>query len=255
MMSVLTTWTTFCSPMCISIMREARALWRLRYRARAFYGVRHVIDPTVLVAAAQAVYGAARFREQHGDVRGIPAERVAAVADGERVKVGGRSFEFIHTPGHAMHHLCIVDRDSNVVFTGDTFGVSYREFDTAAGEFIFPTTTPSQFDPEQLHASINRILEFKPKTAYLTHYGPVREVQKLGLDLHTDIDEFVRIATGVADQPRRIERMAAAIFDYLSARLDDHGYSGRAQERHALLDGDIELNAAGLDAWLSRRSA
>jgi glyoxylase-like metal-dependent hydrolase (beta-lactamase superfamily II) len=218
-------------------------------------GVRHVIDPTVLVAAAQAVYGAARFREQHGDVRGIPAERVAAVADGERVKVGGRSFEFIHTPGHAMHHLCIVDRDSNVVFTGDTFGVSYREFDTAAGEFIFPTTTPSQFDPEQLHASINRILEFKPKTAYLTHYGPVREVQKLGLDLHTDIDEFVRIATGVADQPRRIERMAAAIFDYLSARLDDHGYSGRAQERHALLDGDIELNAAGLDAWLSRRSA
>jgi hypothetical protein len=132
--------------------------------------------------------------------------------------------------------------------------VSYREFDTAAGEFIFPTTTPSQFDPEQLHASIERILALKPQTAYLTHYGPVRDVEKLGRDLHADIDEFVRIAAGVADRPDRIEQIAVSIFDYLSMRLGAHGYSGDAGERHALLDGDVALNAAGLDVWLSRRS-
>ena len=217
-------------------------------------GMRHVIDPGVLVAAAKAVYGEAKFLEQHGDVSGIPAERVAAAADGDRITLGRRTFEFIHTPGHALHHLCIVDRDSQIVFTGDTFGVSYREFDTAAGEFIFPTTTPSQFDPEQLHASIERILALKPQTAYLTHYGPVRDVEKLGRDLHADIDEFVRIAAGVADRPDRIEQIAVSIFDYLSMRLGAHGYSGDAGERHALLDGDVALNAAGLDVWLSRRS-
>jgi len=217
-------------------------------------GVRHVIDPSVLVAAAKAVYGESKFVAQHGNVSGIAAERVAAVADGERIKLGTRTLEFVHTPGHALHHVCIVDRDSQAVFTGDTFGVSYREFDTAAGEFIFPTTSPSQFDPEQLHASIDRILAFKPRTAYLTHYGPVREVEKLGGQLHADIDEFVRIASRAANHPDRIEQMAVAIFDYLSMRLDEHGFSAEATLRHALLDGDVALNAAGLDVWLSRRS-
>jgi glyoxylase-like metal-dependent hydrolase (beta-lactamase superfamily II) len=163
--------------------------------------------------------------------------------------------ELIYTPGHALHHLCIVDRDTAEVFTGDTFGVSYRELDTAAGEFIFPTTSPSQFDPQQLHASIDRILEYKPKCAYLTHYSRVGHVDELALDLHSDIDAFVRIARTVADAPDKAERMRPMLFDHLSARLATRGFMGDAAEQHAVLDGDIALNAAGLALWLARRSA
>ena len=53
--------------------------------------------------------------------------------------------------------VCILDPDTRELFTGDTFGISYRESDTAAGPFIFPTTTPPQFDPEQLRASVARL--------------------------------------------------------------------------------------------------
>ncbi len=233
--------------------RLAAALPRARVLVHP-RGVSHLVDPSVLIAATKVVYGEARFAEEYGDIAAIPAEHVAAMEDGQRVKVGRRTLEFIHTPGHALHHLCILDRDSAEVFTGDTFGLSYRELDTAAGEFIFPTTSPSQFDPGQLHSSIDRILELKPKAAYLTHYSRVGRVAELGADLHADIDESVRIARSVAAGPGRTGAIQALLFEHLSARLDRHGFSGDAGVRHAVLDGDLALNAAGLLSWLSRRT-
>jgi glyoxylase-like metal-dependent hydrolase (beta-lactamase superfamily II) len=216
-------------------------------------GAAHIVDPTVLVAATKVVYGQERFLREYGEIVGIPADRVDPMQDGGRVRLGGRTLEVMHTPGHALHHLCILDRESAEIFTGDTFGVSYREFDTAAGEFIFPTTTPTQFDPAQLHASIDRVLAAKPGTAYLTHYSRVQHVDKLGADLHSDIDVFVGIARHIAAGPARAERIAEALFEHLSLRLDRHGFTGDTALRHAVLDGDVSLNAAGLASWLSRR--
>jgi glyoxylase-like metal-dependent hydrolase (beta-lactamase superfamily II) len=234
--------------------RLAAALPRARVLVHP-RGLAHIIDPSILAAATKALYGEVRFAEEYGEVSGVPAERIDAVEDGRRIRLGRRTLELIYTPGHALHHLCIVDRDTAEVFTGDTFGVSYRELDTAAGEFIFPTTSPSQFDPQQLHASIDRILEYKPTTAYLTHYSRVRHVDELALDLHSDIDAFVRIARTVADAPDKALRMTTMLFDHLSARLAARGFTGDAAEQHAVLDGDIALNAAGLALWLARRSA
>jgi len=232
--------------------RLAAALPRARVLVHP-RGAPHIIDPSQLVAATRGVYGDERFSREYGEIRGIPAARVDAVKDGRRVALGRRTLEFLHTPGHALHHLCILDRDTSEIFTGDTFGVSYREFDTAAGPFIFPTTSPSQFDPAQLHASIDRIVASGATIAYLTHYSRVEPIDRLSLDLHADIDAFVRIALGVAGESDRVERMIPMLFDHLSKRLDRHGFAGTAAERHAGLDGDVALNAAGLHAWLSRR--
>jgi glyoxylase-like metal-dependent hydrolase (beta-lactamase superfamily II) len=215
-------------------------------------GAPHLADPSRLIAATRAVYGAQRFAELYGDIRPIPAARIAAVSDGQKIVLGTRTWEFIHTPGHALHHVCIVDREAGDIFTGDTFGVSYREFDTAAGEFVFTTSTPTQFDPSQLHASVERLLKFEPRALYLTHYGRVGDAPRLGADLHADIDAFVSIARGAASAADPVADMAPKLFAHLSARLDAHGFAGDAARRHAILDGDIELNAAGLAAWLAR---
>jgi len=148
--------------------------------------------------------------------------------------------------------VCIVDRDAREVFAGDTFGVSYRETDTAAGEFIFPTTSPAQFDPIQLRASISRIALLEPERVYVTHFGRVTGIDKLARDLLADVDAFVRIARDAAPHRERARRMRAQLFGYLCARLDAHGFTSDEQLRHAVLDGDVALNAAGLDAWLTR---
>ncbi len=215
-------------------------------------GAAHIRDPAKLIAATIAVYGEAAYERYYGEMSPVPADRIVAVEEGERLRLGRRALEFIHTPGHALHHLCIVDRDAGELFAGDTFGVSYRELDTSAGEFVFAATTPSQFDPAQLHASVERIVRLRPKAAYLTHYSRVEEIERLGADLHADIDAYVAIAGRCAAAPMRTQSIAAQLFDHLSERLDAHGYSSDVALRHELLDGDVRLNTAGLDAWLSR---
>ena len=215
-------------------------------------GAPHLTDPAKLLAAAKAVYGEEGFAEQFGEAVPIPAERIATVADGERLAFGARTLEFLHTPGHALHHVCILDRDTRELFTGDTFGVSYRDSDTAAGPFIFTAATPSQFDPEQLRASVARLAALEPRCVYLTHYGRVDPVAKLARDLDADIDAIARIARAFAANPDRLQRIERELFAHLSRRLQAHGFAGDETARHALLDGDVMLNAAGLDVWLRR---
>src|ERR1700739_4515533 len=110
-------------------------------------GAPHMVAPTRLIAASKVVYGAERFRQLYGELVPIPAGRVRVVQDGERVTLGGRTLELIHTPGHAQHHYAIVDAAHASLFSGDTFGISYRALDTADGAFITPSTVSTQFDP------------------------------------------------------------------------------------------------------------
>jgi glyoxylase-like metal-dependent hydrolase (beta-lactamase superfamily II) len=215
----------------------------------------HMSDPARLIAATIAVYGESHYARHYGAIIPVPAGRIRVVDDGARISLGSRTFEFLHTPGHALHHVSLLDLDAREMFTGDTFGISYRELDTAAGEFLFTTTSPTQFDPQQLHASVDRILALAPRALYLTHYSRVGHVERLGADMHADIDACVRIAQGAAAAPDPAAAMEPRLFARLSQRLDAHGCTLGAAERHALLDLDIGLNAAGLVSWLSRSAA
>jgi len=215
-------------------------------------GAPHLVDPTKLVAGAIQVYGEAAYRRLYGKLIPIPADRVHVTSDGERLKLGRRNFEFIDAPGHARHHHCPIDLDGREVYSGDNFGICYREFDTARGAFMLPTTTPVQFDPVAMHATIDRLMSYQPTRIFQTHFGPVTDLQRLAGDLHAALEELVRIARRHADAPDRSARIEADMFEYLSAGLDAHGYRGDLARRHEFLDDDVRLNAAGLDVWLSR---
>jgi glyoxylase-like metal-dependent hydrolase (beta-lactamase superfamily II) len=217
-------------------------------------GARHLSDPAKLIAGSIQVYGEKVFRELYGTLVALPAERMLIAEDGLRLSLAGRPLELIHTPGHALHHYAIVDLDTRVIFSGDNFGISYRDFDTSHGEFIFPTTTPVQFDPEAMHATIDRLMEYQPKAIYLTHYSRVNDLARLARDLHAAVDAFVEMARrhhGKADRGALIRREMAGWFD---AALDRHGYTGDAATRRELLAVDIDLNSQGLEVWLDRRA-
>ena len=92
-------------------------------------GARHMIDPSALYEGARAVYGDEEMARSYGKLFAVPAERVVSPVDGETLALAGRPLHFIDTPGHARHHHCIWDERSRGMFTGDTFGLSYREFD------------------------------------------------------------------------------------------------------------------------------
>ena len=233
----------------------AGQLMRALPRARAVLhprGAPHMLDPAKLIAGTVAVYGEAMYRQLYGEIVPIAAERVILANDRDRIALGSRTFELLDTPGHARHHYCAHDLDHDDIFSGDTFGISYREFDTAAGPFAFPTTTPVQFDPGALHASLDRLMARRPRRMVLTHFGPVADLERLSSDLHADIDEFVAVARRHADAADRTARIAEDMFAHLSSRLDAHGYVGDEALRHELLDPDIRLNTQGLEVWLAR---
>jgi len=215
-------------------------------------GAPHMIDPSKLIAGSIQVYGEALYRQLYGELLPIPAERVLVAEDGLRLRLGRRRFEFVDAPGHARHHHCPVDLDYREVYSGDNFGICYREFDTARGPFMLPTTTPVQFEPDALHATIDRLMSYRPQRVYQTHFGPVTDVERLAEDLHSSLVEFVRIARRHARDPDRRARIEDDLFRWLSERLDYHGYGGDTARRHAFLDEDIRLNAAGLEVWLDR---
>ncbi|WP_049622363.1 MBL fold metallo-hydrolase [Frateuria defendens] len=217
-------------------------------------GARHMIDPSQLWAGASAVYGEATMEHTYGRLRPVPAGRVVEAADGHVIDLAGRPLRCLDTPGHARHHLSVHDARAKVCFTGDTFGLSYRELDTAKGPFVLPTTSPVQFDPVALHASIDRLAALEPEAVYPTHYGRVEPVQRLAGDLHEQIDAMVAFAHAAASKRDRHAWLSDALTDYYGARAAAHGWSGGRKRLKELLGMDIELNTQGLEVWLDREA-
>jgi glyoxylase-like metal-dependent hydrolase (beta-lactamase superfamily II) len=214
-------------------------------------GAPHMLDPSKLIEGTRAVYGPALYSQLYGEILPIAQDRLVIAQDGQRFDLAHRTFECIHTPGHAMHHQAIVDHGANAVFTGDTFGISYREFDTANGPWITPTTTPTQFDPRQLKGSIARVMQFRPRKLYLTHYSEVGDCARLANDMVDAIDEFVAIARASGGD---VKRMRFELRSRAHAALHDHGCKLSAEKIDDILGKDFELNAAGLAAWLQREA-
>lgn len=215
-------------------------------------GARHMVDPSKLIAGATAVYGEAEMRRDYGEILPVPESRVVVAEDGHVVDFQGRELVCIDTPGHARHHYCVWDARSRGWFTGDTFGLSYRELDSANGPFVLPTSSPVQFEPEELKASIARLLARAPRWMYLTHYGRVGDVERLARDLYAQIDAMVAIGRDCDGRPDRHRCLVEALRTLYLERARVHGCPLDDAGVERVLGMDIELNAQGLASWLDR---
>lgn len=217
-------------------------------------GARHMVDPSLLIAGATQVYGEEVMRRDYGDITPVAEDRVVEATDGMAIDLAGRTLLCLDTPGHAKHHLAVHDERANAFFTGDIFGLSYRELDTERGPFIIPTTSPVQFDPVEAHASVDRMMKYTPEAMYLTHYGRVEHVPRLAQDLHDQLDAMVEIARAQAHAHDR-ERVVAEAFRQLYIdRAWAHGVTLPAEQIADLLRVDIRLNAQGILVWLDRQA-
>lgn len=215
-------------------------------------GARHMIDPTALWQGATGVYGAEQMARAYGALVPVPAERVRATVDGETIHLAGRPLMFAHTPGHALHHHCIWDVRSAGWFTGDNFGMAYPEFNVGGRAFIFPTTTPVQFDPAAMRASIARLMATSPRQMFLTHYSRIVDVPDCAARLEQMIAATVDAALARRDAPDRVQAITAALMTLYGDGARAFGVALPDDEIAALLHDDAALNAAGLIAWLDR---
>ena len=217
-------------------------------------GARHLVDPSALYAGALAVYGQAEMDRNYGQLVPVEASRIVSSTDGGEVRLAGRALVTIDTPGHARHHHCIWDETSRGWFTGDTFGLSYREFDSPAGAWILPTTTPVQFEPEALQASIARLMARDPQRMYLTHYGCVTDVPRLAGLLLAQLEQLVSRSRALQHAPQRTQALREAVLEVHLSSLAAHGCPMARERAQALLELDVTLNVQGIEAWLDREA-
>lgn len=215
-------------------------------------GAPHMVDPTRLMQGTEAVYGVEQTRTMYGDVQPIDESRCLIPDDEEWFDLNGRQMQALYTEGHALHHYSLNDPTARGVFTGDSFGVSYRELDTAAGEMIFPTSTPTHFDPDAAHVSVDRIMGCNPEQLYLTHYSRVRDLDRLAADMHAGIDAYVEMALANKEADDLQAAIQPAMAGYLQGRALDHGFKGGEEALQSILEIDILLNTKGLVSWLQR---
>jgi glyoxylase-like metal-dependent hydrolase (beta-lactamase superfamily II) len=209
---------------------------------------RHLIDPTKLVASAKQVYGEVLFERLYGVISAIPAARVHVQEDESKVELGGATLRFLHTRGHANHHFVVHDEQSNVVFTGDTFGLVYPALQRGH-RFAYPSTSPTDFDGEAAIASVRRIEALKPRSVLLTHFGMFDDVKVIG----DQLVQWLEFSSGLAAEGKksgdelgtleqRFKWQLEQEFELAASRAD----LVLSDEDRKLIRFDLELNAQGL---------
>ncbi len=161
--------------------------------------VRHFIEPSRLIAGVKAVYGEAEYEAMYAPIVPIDAARIRAVADNETLEFGARALTFMHTRGHANHHICIHDSKSNGVFTGDSFGVEYNSGRVTKRPFLMCSSAPTDFDPDAARDSIRRIVGTGAERVFVAHYGELTDVRGGAEVMLESIDRMERVLKDATD--------------------------------------------------------
>ena len=217
-------------------------------------GARHMIDPSKLIAGAMAVYGEANYKKLYGEIMPIDSSRVIEADDNFILDFEGRELKFIDTPGHARHHFCIWDEMTGSMFTGDTFGVSYREFDKGNEVYIFPSTSPVQFDPEALIKSIEKLITYRPKRVCLTHFSAIDPTNKVVDQLIDGIHFVSSLAKEYASHKEAEEIIQDEMMSYFLKGIKKIGNDDLEFCRDRL-KLDVKINTQGLIYWQQKISS
>lgn len=213
-------------------------------------GAKHMADPRRLYMGACGVYGAENARRLYGDVLPIPQSRIVSPADGESVSLGETSLTCFDAPGHALHHNVYHLKDANVVFTGDSFGMTHDEFRSPHRVGVLPTTSPVQFDPDAMIASIDMVLSLAPSEIMLTHFLGIKDAATAAEDLRRMIRWHVASAVEGRGDFGEISKLLYAHFDEERA-IQGWPYNGDGVRRW--IDNVVEMNAKGLVDWYAKK--
>src|ERR1039458_3093997 len=136
-------------------------------------GARHLAAPSRLMASAGMVYGSA-LDGLFGEMAPTPADRIRTVEERGTIDLGGgRRLDSHYSPGHAKHHVGLIDSVSGDLYVGDAAGVYIPE-----SADLRPATPPPDFDLDTALGSLRMFASLRPQRLLFSHYGPVPDVEE-----------------------------------------------------------------------------
>jgi glyoxylase-like metal-dependent hydrolase (beta-lactamase superfamily II) len=214
-------------------------------------GAQHLADPARLVASATRVWGEREMRDLFLPVQPVDASRLRPLADGDTIGMGDRSLAVLDTPGHASHHVALVDSRTGAVFTGDAIGIHVPDLPV-----LRPATPPPDFDLERYVASVERIRAAASSVLLFAHFGPLRDVDAtcdLAIRRVRDWSRVVEDAMSSTDDPDELaSRLEAAALDDIETGAEATLDLEMLEDRLRLLSS-IRMNAQGLARYWRKR--
>jgi glyoxylase-like metal-dependent hydrolase (beta-lactamase superfamily II) len=211
-------------------------------------GARHLADPSKLMAGARLFYGDALDR-LFGVLAPVPADRIVALEDTGTIDLGGgRHLDSHYSPGHAKHHVGLVDSDNGDLYVGDAAGVYIPE--TAD---LRPATPPPDFDLEVALGSLRKFAALQPTRLLFSHYGPVTPVaetlDRSAEEIRVWVEETRRARTAGLDLDHAVAMVRDRTMDRYAAFAPDADPAFAAKfERLSGAAG----NVAGIMYWLDK---
>jgi glyoxylase-like metal-dependent hydrolase (beta-lactamase superfamily II) len=216
-------------------------------------GLRHMVDPSRLIAGAREVYGE-RFDTLFNPILPIPEDRIFAMSDGDLLEIGGaRVLRFLDTPGHASHHFSIHDSRSNGMFTGDTIGMYYPAFEAGEAPFYLPVTTPSQFDPAAMLTSLEKIRAVAPSAIFFGHFGRSEQPSEAYEQLRRWLPVYVKAGERAYAQGIGEAELADRLFREIEERCAAEKITLNART-WSVIRMDLPASAMGLLLYWKQRS-
>lgn len=222
-------------------------------------GRKHMMNPEKLIESVKAVYGETKYKELYGDIVPVPKGRVQIANDGDGFRLGGRDLQVFDLRGHAKHHLVVLDKKTRAVFSGDNFGVGYPRLEFGKFRLVFPSTSPTQFEPDKALETYQKIVDLDPSRILLTHYGVLEDIEGTHPQLNSWIEFSVEIAEKGYAQGYRDSKLAdileREIWTYFEKIVTGTRGEKLSPGEKEWLELDTGINAQGLVHYIQERNS
>lgn len=207
-------------------------------------GARHLADPSKLVASARRVFGD-DMDTLFGELLPTEAERLQVIGDSGEVDLGGgRRLLAFHAPGHASHHLGLVDSETGDLYTGDAAGIYIPE--TAD---VRPSTPPPDFDLALALASMQRFRDLQPQRLLFSHYGPVSDVDDVLARSAEELVAWVDLVRSERNRGADVDHAVAMLRERTAAAAPEVAAREDVAHKFEVLSSS-EANAHGIWRYL-----
>jgi len=124
-------------------------------------GYRYLNNPSKLWKSTLDTLG--DVGKYYGEPLPVPRSKLVSIDDKATLDIDEDTMLFLHTPGHANHHMIIYLVESNILFSGDALGYYYL------GRIMPNTPKPHKY--EDAVSSLKRLKSLKINKVYFTHFG------------------------------------------------------------------------------------
>jgi glyoxylase-like metal-dependent hydrolase (beta-lactamase superfamily II) len=209
-------------------------------------GARHLVEPERLMGSARRVFGSL-IDDVFGPLLPTDAARVQSLGERGAVDLGGgRTLDSYYSPGHAQHHVGLVDSATGDLYVGDAAGIYIPE--TAD---VRPASPPPDFDLEVACASLRRFRDLRPTRLLFSHYGPVDDVAETLDRSEEELRVWVELVREARTQELDLDHAVAMVTERTRERYAAYLAATEVAEKFEILNSTAS-NIVGINRWLDR---